>query len=277
MQKTALSHPADRVTLWTNLLMTQERDHMMSDDHNPDDGFFDSTVAKNYDRNHGGTDERLIESTVDLLQDLSRGGPILEFAIGTGLIALPLSRRGCKVKGIELSRAMVGELRKKETDGTIEVAIGDMTSTRYEEKFSLVFLVFNTIDNLTTQEAQIACFRNAAHHLEAGGRFLVETQVPAVQRIPFGEKMTAFACSADHFGVDEIDIATQRYSSNHVWMKDGTFSHVRIPFRYAWPAELDLMARLAGMELEHRWSDWHRSAFTHLSKSHVSVWRKVGA
>lgn len=239
-----------------------------------DDGYFPESVAKTYDTDHGGSDPALIQHTVEVLYQLAEGKPALEFAIGTGRIALPLSGRGCRVSGIELSRAMVAELRKKETGNPIEVAIGDMTSTRVEGEFSLVFLIFNTIDNLTTQEAQIACFRNAAEHLSPGGRFLIETQVPPIQRLPFGETLSAFACSPQHMGVDDFDIATQCYTSNHVWRDGEKTTSLTIPFRYVWPAELDLMGKLAGFEIEHRWSNWKKSPFDRFSRSQISVWRK---
>jgi ubiquinone/menaquinone biosynthesis C-methylase UbiE len=157
------------------------------------DGYFDESVAATYDDHHGNADTEAIARTVDVLSELAGNGTALEFAIGTGRIALPLSER-CAVKGIELSRAMVAQLRRKETRTPIEVAIGDMTSARVEGEFSLVYLVFNTIDNLVTQQAQIACFRNAAEHLERGGRFLVETHVPPLQKLPFGETLMAFDC-----------------------------------------------------------------------------------
>ncbi len=240
----------------------------------PDDGYFDEAVAKSYDRNHGADHIDLIPKTVARLRQLAGDGPVLEFAIGTGRIALPLAETGCIVKGIELSRAMVAELRKKETGSPMEIEIGDMTTVQMEGKFSLVYLVFNTIDNLTSQEAQVACFENAARHLLPGGRFLIETQVPPIQKIPFGETRLAFACSTDHMGIDDFDIVSQRYTSNHVRMEYGEYRHFSVPFRYAWPCEMDLMARLAGLELEHRWGDWDQGAFTHLSTSHISVWRK---
>ncbi|SDF11138.1 class I SAM-dependent methyltransferase [Thalassobaculum litoreum] len=239
------------------------------------DGYFDERIAETYDQNHGGNDPALIRQTVDCLIDLSDGGEILEFAVGTGRIAIPLAERSALVKGIELSSAMVEKLRAKETSAPIEVVIGDMTSVRVAGNFSLVFLVFNTIDNLTTQQAQVACFKNAALHLASGGRFLVETQVPPIQKMGFGETMLAFASDLRHFGVDVFDLATQTYRSNHVWMDDDRHTHVSIPFRYAWPSELDLMAEIAGMKLEFRWSDWDRSPFDHLSGKHVSVWRKL--
>ncbi|MFN7093496.1 MAG: class I SAM-dependent methyltransferase, partial [Allorhizobium sp.] len=220
-----------------------------------DDGYFPEAVAKTYDRDHGGGECASIHRTVEVLYDLAAGKSALEFAIGTGRIALPLSERGCHVAGIELSRPMVAALRKKETRAPIEICIGDMTTSQVAGEFSLVFLVFNTIDNLTTQEAQIACFRNAANHLAPGGRFLIETQVPPIQKLPFGESMAAFACTPQHMGIDDIDIATQCYTSNHIWLDGGEITSLTIPFRYAWPSELDLMARLVGLQLEHRWGD----------------------
>ncbi len=240
-----------------------------------DDGYFGEDVAKTYDRDHGGNDPSLIRKTVDCLLDLAGDGGILEFAIGTGRIAIPLSQRGARVKGIELSGAMVRRLREKEDGTQIDVEIGDMTTTRIAGEFSLVALVFNTIDNLTTQEAQVSCFRNASRHLEQGGRFLIETLLPPIQKIPFVETQRAFASDRHHFGVDEFDIVTQTYTSSHVWMTDEGYSHQSIPFRYAWPSELDLMAKLAGLELEFRWSDWDRSPFDRLSTKHISVWRKA--
>lgn len=235
---------------------------------------FDSAVAAAYDRDHGNTDPVELAQTVTTLADLAQGGPILEFAIGTGRIALPLAKRGVTVAGIELSQAMVDELRRKDGGATIAVTIGDMTSARVCGDFSLVVLVFNTIDNLTTQEAQIACFANAARHLRPGGRFVVETLVPPLQDLPFGETKRAFAAEPGHMGTDVFDVATQTYCSHHIWTKDGEARQMAVPFRYAWPAEMDLMARLAGMTLEHRWAGWDKSAFDKDSKKHVSVWQK---
>ncbi|WP_227288090.1 MULTISPECIES: methyltransferase domain-containing protein [Paracoccaceae] len=240
-----------------------------------DDGYFGAKVARTYDQDHGGNDPIVIDRVVACLKELAGTGEALEFAIGTGRIALPLSASGCKVKGIELSNAMVAELRKKETDGSLQVEIGDMVSARIPGAFSLVYLVFNTIDNLVTQEAQTACFENAARHLVPGGRFLIETRVPPVQRIPFGQTTLAFACDEKHIGVDEFDLVNQTYTSNHVWMTGDRHEFLSIPFRYAWPSEMDLMAKLAGLELEYRWADWDRSPFDHLSASHISVWRKA--
>lgn len=239
-----------------------------------DDGFFDGDVAESYDEKHGGTDPLLIEQTVDLLSELARGGDILEFAIGTGRIALPLAERGHTVHGIELSKAMVAQLRKKETAAPLPVTIGDMTKTRVPGQFSLVFLVFNTIENLVTQDAQVECFLNASKHLEIGGRFVIETRVPPLQNLPFGEREMVFADEAGYSGVDEIDVSVQSCISKHTWTDGPDFKEVSMPFRYTWPSELDLMARLAGMTLEHRWEDWQKRPFTHLSRQHVSVWIK---
>ncbi|MEO1285001.1 MAG: class I SAM-dependent methyltransferase [Pseudomonadota bacterium] len=239
-----------------------------------DDGYFDHDIAATYDKDHGGTDPVLVEQTVELLSELSGGGEILEFAVGTGRVALPLAARGFTVKGIELSRAMVAQLRKKETGTPLPVTIGDMTDVRVHGTFSLVFLVFNTIENLTTQEAQIACFSNAAAHLSDGGRFVVETRVPPIQDLPFGEREMVFAREENHTGVDESDVSVQSCISKHVWREGSTTKEVAMPFRYVWPSELDLMAKLAGMELENRWDDWTKRPFTHLSRHHVSVWKK---
>lgn len=246
------------------------------DDWMSSDGYFDRNVALTYDRDHGATSPEEIALTASVLEDLADGGRVLEFAVGTGRIALPLARRGVDVSGLELSRAMVDVLRAKDGGEELDVHIGDMTTAKVGGHFSLVFLVFNTIDNLTTQDAQIACFQNAADHLEPGGRFLVETLVPPVQKIPFGETARAFDISDTHIGADKVDIATQRYSSHHVWLDGDTPRHLSIPFRYAWPAELDLMARLAGMDLEHRWGGWNGDAFSNTSTRHISVWRKPG-
>lgn len=240
-----------------------------------DDGYFTADVAKTYDRDHGNTDAVTIGHTIDTICDLAGGGAILEFAIGTGRLALPLVDRGHTVKGIELSKAMVAELRKKENNRAIDVVIGDMTSVHVDGDFSLVVLAFNTIDNLVSQQDQTECFKNAAAHLDPGGRFIVETLVPPIQRIPFGETMRAYDCSDAHWGVDIFDIVTQRYTSNHIWTGDDAPTQLSIPFRYVWPSELDLMANMAGLEFEHRWQDWQRTPFTNTSKSHVSVWRKI--
>ena len=242
-----------------------------------EDGYFGGKVAATYDDDVAASDQGSIDPAVDLLFELANGGRALEFAIGTGRIALPLARKGLAVDGIELSRAMVARLRAKEGGGEIEVAIGDMATTRVAGQFSLVYLVFNTINNLTTQEAQIACFQNAAAHLEPGGCFLIEVGVPPLQRLPKGETLLAFARTATHWGVDEYDVVTQSFTSHHMTLRDGHWDQISVPFRYVWPAELDLMARLAGLSLEARWDNWRREPFTSMSENHVSVWQKPGS
>ena len=239
-----------------------------------DDGYFDETVAATYDTDSAMSDPRVIDPAVDVLAELAGNGRALEFAIGTGRVALPLGRRGVQVHGIELSAAMVARLRDKEGGAEIDVTIGDMATARVAGQFSLVYLVFNTINNLTTQEAQVACFRNAASHLEPGGWFLVEVGVPPLQRLPIGETTLAFDRTATHWGIDEFDVVTQRFTSHHVRIGDGKCESVSIPFRYAWPAELDLMAQLAGLTLKQRWGNWRREPFTALSSSHISIWQK---
>jgi SAM-dependent methyltransferase len=240
--------------------------------------YFDSDIAKQYD---DPEDEmfspEVLDPTVDVLQALAEGRAALELAIGTGRVALPLSERGVHVHGIELSEAMVEQLRTKPGAEKIDVAIGDMTTTRVEDRFGLVYLVFNTIGNVTTQDGQVAVFENAAAHLEPGGCFLIETLVPIVRKLPAGERFAVFNHTDEHVGIDEYDVATQRTWSHHYSSTDGETYHRRsIPFRYAWPAELDLMARIAGMRLRDRWADWDRSPFTAASQKHVSVWEKQG-
>lgn len=239
--------------------------------------YFDGPVAAVYDDPDDAMfSPAVLGPTVDLLVDLAQGQAALELAIGTGRVALPLSQRGVHVHGIELSEAMVDQLRAKPGAEQIEVAIGDMASTRVEGRFGLVYLVFNTIGNVTSQDGQVAVFENASAHLERGGCFLVETLVPSVRRLPAGERFAVFDHTDEHVGIDEYDVATQRTWSHHYSSTDGvTYQRRSIPFRYAWPAELDLMARLAGLRLRERWADWDRSAFTAESVKHVSVWEKI--
>jgi len=218
----------------------------------------------------------VLEATVDCLVELTDGGAAMEFAIGTGRVAVPLAARGVSVSGIELSADMLDVLRSKPEANDIRAVEGDMTVTFVEGEFSLVYLVFNTIMNLTTQEEQVACFENAARHLRPGGRFVIETIVPALRRLPPGNSGVPFALAEDYIGIDEfVDRAHKQLShSRHFYRNDdGSFREFTAPFRYVWPAELDLMARIAGMALEHRWTWWDRSTFTGESGSHVSVWR----
>ena len=213
-----------------------------------DDGYFDEHVAAGYDSDEGMFSPEAVEPAVDVLAELAGDGAALEFAIGTGRIALPLAARGVPVHGIELSSAMVAQLRAKPGGDAIPVTIGDMASTRVEGTFRVVYLVFNTIGNLTTQDAQVACFANAAAHLEPGGTFVIEVGVPGPAAAAARRDAGARSRSQTHkVGFDEYDVANQGLISHHIEFGGERFS---MPFRYVWPAELDLMARLAGMRLE---------------------------
>ena len=208
---------------------------------------------------------------VSRLASLAAGGPVLELAIGTGRVALPLAAQGLVVSGIELSQPMLDVLRAKPGGESLPVVVGDMSSARAPGEFALVYLVFNTITNLLDQQAQVGCFRNAARHLRPGGRFLVECFVPDLQRLRPGETHVPFDVSEEHVGIDEYDVVAQRLVSHHYWPRSGRTA--RSSHRYVWPSELDLMASLAGLELESRWADWEGAPLTAESRSHVSVWR----
>jgi SAM-dependent methyltransferase len=224
--------------------------------------WFAGDVAERYDSSTAG---KPVEPVVDFLEPLAGGGA-LELAIGTGRIAVPLAERGIRVAGIDLSPDMVAQLQKKTDE--IPVAIGDMSTTKVEGTFSLVYIVLNSINNVTTQDGQVGAFANAARHLEPGGCFVVEVGVQNTQRLE------VFDLSDTHVGVDELDFDTQRLVSHHFSLVDGQWRRLSMPFRSVSPAELDLMARLAGMELRERWADWDRSPFTAESRKHVSVWEK---
>jgi hypothetical protein len=236
---------------------------------------FGPRVAERFDERYAHqADPAAVDPVVDFLAELAGNGAALELGIGTGRIALPLSARGARVHGIDLSEAMLDKLRAKPGADRIGVTIGDFATTRVEGTFSVAYLVVNTIMNLTTQDEQVACFRNVAAHLETGGCFVVEVLVPRLQRLPPGERSQPFDVSPTHVGFDEIDVATQRLVSHHYWIEDGEVEVLSPPFRYVWPSELDLMAQLAGMALRERWGDWDRSPFTNESTKHVSVWEK---
>jgi SAM-dependent methyltransferase len=244
------------------------------------DGWFPESVAADYDGPGGANAPEVVLPMVVVLEDLADGGPVLELAVGTGRIAAPLAARGLAVSGIELSRAMAARIAGKPGGDQVDVTIGDMTTTRVAVDFSLAYLVFNTISNVTTQDGQVAVFCNAAAHLRAGGLFLIEVGVPSLRRLPPGQDTVPFAVAPGrdgdgYAGFDQYDTVTQRFTSNHVTVSaDGKGRFRRIPFRYAWPAELDLMARIAGLSLKYRWAGWDRSAFTAESTAHVSVWEK---
>ena len=242
---------------------------------NDDDGYFGEHVAARYDESSAEMfDPAVVEPVVEVLVDLAGDGRALEFGIGTGRVALPLAQRGVPVYGIELSKAMVARLRAKPGGDEIGVTIGDFATAAVDTTFSVAYLVFNTIGNLTTQEAQVACFRNAAAHLEPGGCFVIEVGVPALRSLPPGETACVFHISDTNWGIDEYDVATQGLRSHHFELVDGSVEYFSVPFRYVWPSELDLMAQLAGMRLRERWAGWMREPFTSESRQHVSVWEK---
>jgi SAM-dependent methyltransferase len=240
------------------------------------EGFFGERVAAVYDEHSAGMfDSAVVGPVVDMLAELAGDGRALEFAIGTGRIALPLAERGVRVAGIDNSEAMLARLREKPGAERIEAVVGDMAATRVDGEFSLVYLVFNTISNLVTQDAQVACFQNAAAHLSSGGRFVIENNVPALQSLPLGRRVIPFRVDPEGFSFDVYDVATQRFNSQHFNIVDGALEAFPVEFRYAWPAELDLMARLAGMRLDERWAGWRREPFTALSPAHVSVYERL--
>jgi len=240
-----------------------------------EDGFFDERIAARYDATEADMFEpAVVEPAVEFLAGLAGGGAALELAGGTGRIALPLAARGVRVHGIDLSSAMVARLRAKPGGEAIPVTIGDFTTTTVDGTFALVYLVFNTIGNVTTQAGQVACFRNAAAHLEPGGCFVIEVGLPELRRLPPGETRRVFGADERHWGIDEYDVVTQEAVSHHFSLVDGRWELESMPFRYVWPSELDLMAQLAGMRLRERWADWNREPFTSESRKHVSVWEK---
>jgi SAM-dependent methyltransferase len=240
------------------------------------DGYFDERVAARYDESEADMfDPDAVEPVVDFLVELAGEGRALELGIGTGRIALPLAQKGVPVHGIDLSRAMTSRLQEKPGGEEIGVSIGDFATAAVEGTFSVAYLVFNTIHNLTTQAEQVACFRNVAAHLEPGGCFVIEVGIPNLQRLPPGETMRVFDASDTHWGIDEYDVANQGLVSHHFSLVDGRLERVSMPFRYVWPAELDLMAQLAGMALRERWSGWKREPFTSESRKHVSVWERT--
>jgi len=240
-----------------------------------EDGYFGERVAARYDESSADMFEPdVVDSVAEFLAGLAGRGRALELGIGTGRIALPLARRGVPVHGIDMSRAMVARLRAKPGGGEIGVTIGDFATTRVDGTFSVAYLVFNTIMNLTTQEAQVACFRNVAAHLEPGGCFVIEVGIPELRRLPPGQNVVPFHVSPARWAFDIYDVATQAMSSNYLEVADGRGEYSYFPFRYVWPAELDLMAQIAGLRLRERWDGWTREPFTSESRQHVSVWEK---
>jgi Methyltransferase domain len=239
--------------------------------------YFDGEIAQGYETKWADSfHPAVVDPAVSFLAELAGSGAALELGIGTGRIALPLSRRGVRVHGIELSPAMVEQLQAKPGAGGIGVTIGDFATTRVDDSFTLAYLVRNTIMNLTTQDEQLQCFHNVAAHIQPDGCFVIEVIVPALRQLPPGETVRAFTVTPSHLGFEEyVDLAAQVSVSHHYWVVDGRLETFSAPFRYVWPSELDLMARLAGMTLRERWSDWNRAPFTSESTSHVSVWEKA--
>jgi SAM-dependent methyltransferase len=245
--------------------------------------YFDERIAQRYEAYWPHLFEpAAIEEVVSFLADLAGGGSALEFGggsalefgVGTGRIALPLSQRGVAVHGIDISPAMVARLRAAPGGQHVGVTVGDFATATAGGLFRLVYLLRNTIENVTTQDEQVECFRNAAAHLEPGGSFVIEVEVPPLRRLPPGETVRAFTVTPQHLGFDEFDTAGQGLVSHHYWILDGKLETFSSPFRYAWPSELDLMARLAGMTLRERWSNWQREPFTSESTAHISVWER---
>jgi SAM-dependent methyltransferase len=237
-------------------------------------GYFGERVAARYDDvSWSMFDPALLAATAAFLEETAAGGAALEFAIGTGRVAVPLAQRGMKVVGIDNSEAMLERLRAK--DAGIDAVAGDMATTRVDGEFSLVYLVFNTIFNLTTQDGQVACFENAAAHLAPGGRFVIEARVPELQRLPLGQTVLPWRADPEGMSFYVFDTTVQRMDGQHFYLVDGRMQPSPIELRYAWPSELDLMARIAGMRLQHRWGGWSGEPFTGLSPSHVSVYERI--
>jgi SAM-dependent methyltransferase len=240
--------------------------------------YFDEPVAARYDEDSAAMfDPAAVDPVVDTIAALADGGSALELGVGTGRIALPLSRRGVRVHGIDLSAAMTRRLHDKPGGEAVSVTIGDFATTQVDETFDVAYLVFNTIMNLTSQEEQVACFGNVGSHLRPGGSFVIEVMVPQLQRLPPGETVRAFEVAPTKLGFDEYDVANQGLVSHHYSIEGDHLRVASIPFRYVWPAELDLMARLAGMTLRHRWAGWRQEPFTGDSTTQVSVWEKTAA
>jgi SAM-dependent methyltransferase len=237
--------------------------------------YFAGRRAERYDEEAGARlfAPAVVDPIVDVIAKLAGDGAALELGIGTGRIALPLKQRGIRVSGIDLSPDMVAQLRKKPGSEDIDVAVGDFSTTAVDGAFAVAYIVANTFMNLTTQEAQVSCFRNVAAHLEPGGCFAIDVVLPDLQRLPYGETFRPFHIASKHIGIDEYDVANQGLISHHYY--PGENEMVSIPFRYIWPAELDLMAQLAGMRVRERWSDWKQTPFTSESMRLVGFWEKT--
>jgi SAM-dependent methyltransferase len=252
-------------------------DGMQQEHQEQQEAIWDAQTAQGYDTPGAGMfAPEVLGPTVDRLAELAAGGQALEFAIGTGRVAVPLAALGVPVSGLELSRPMIAQLRTKADEAAIPVTIGDMASTVVPGagEYTIVYLVYNTISNLLTQAQQVECFRNAARHLAPGGRFVIELWVPELRKLPPGTEAAVWSVESGYIGLDTYDVLNQQVVSHHFRFGDGRQAQLaRSPHRYVWPAELDLMGQLAGFELESRHADWDGSEFTADSKSHVSVYR----
>ena len=237
---------------------------------------WDEATAATYDETSAEKfAPEVLGPTVDFLARLAGPGPALEFAVGTGRVGIPLVQRGVPVTGLEFSEPMVAQLRRKFDESSLPVVVGDMATTVVPGEFSLVYLVWNSISNLRTQSEQVQCFANAARHLSPGGRFVIELWVPPLRRLPPGQLAAPFDVSDGHLGFDTYDLVSQEGTSHHYWrQEDGSVAYGAGHFRYIWPAECDLMAQLAGLELEARYADWQERPFTSESEGHISIWRK---
>lgn len=237
---------------------------------------WDEEIAAAYDETYEAKfAPEVVDPMVDLLDDLADGGPVLEFAVGTGRVALPLSARGVSVQGIELSPAMAARLNAKPGAARVRVTVGDMCTTRVGEDFSLVYTVANSLMNVTTQQEQLSAFANAARHLRTGGAFVVELIVPQLQKVPPGETARVFTLEPDHVGIETFDDLVGQIAWSHHWIRvQDRFVRHSAPYRYVWPAELELMGVFAGLRLRDRWADWHRAPFTSTSASQVAVFEK---
>jgi SAM-dependent methyltransferase len=238
---------------------------------------WDRQIAEVYDKTYAAQFEpSVLAPMVDVLAGLAGGGPALEFAAGTGRVALALSARGIPVHGIELSPHMAGQMRAKPGADAVPVTIGDMTSTRVPGTFQLVYLVANTIMNVTTQDDQLAVFTNAGTHLAPGGCFVLEVLVPQLRRVPPGEVGWVFTLKPDHVGIETFDDLVGQIASSHHWIEvDGHLVRHSAPYRYVWPSELDLMAKITGFRVRDRWAGWDRAPFASSSDSQVVVFEKL--
>jgi SAM-dependent methyltransferase len=234
-------------------------------------------IAHDYDTTSAAMfDPAVLGPTVDCLVELAQGGRVLEFAVGTGRVALALRAQGLRVSGIELSPHMAAQMKNKPGAESIEIAIGDMRNTRMAGAFSLVYLVWNSIMNVATQDGQVEVFQNAAGHLDVGGHFVVEVGVPKQDRSPVGELGKVFAMEDDHVGIDTFDDPVEQILTSHHWFEvNGHLVRHAGRFRFVWPSELDLMARIAGMRLVHRWAGWRKEIFTSESVDQIAVYQKI--